>query len=80
MTEAQAAYLTDLCNMILAIEITRVCKITKYSNPPAALHGLQVVARERLGHIASGEYMVRGASNAIETAKSDLARARLIAR
>jgi hypothetical protein len=79
MTEAQATYLTTLCNQILAVEITRQCKITRMSNPPQVLAGLHTQARERLAGIASGEYLVRGASNAIETSKSDLARARRLA-
>lgn len=79
MTEAQALYLADLCNQIIAVEITRKCKITRMSNPPQVLRGLHTQAHERLARIASGEYMVRGASNAIETSKADLERARRLA-
>ena len=79
MTEAQAAFLNSLCNQILAIEITRKCKITKFSNPAMVMRQLHMQARERLARITGGEYLVRGASNAIEASKTDLARARRLA-
>lgn len=80
MTEAQKTFLTDLCNQILALEITRKCKITAMSNPPAVLRDLQSQARERLARIENGDYLVRGASNAIDSAKYDLTRARALVR